>query len=49
MILVPFSTFFYLRSYFTELWITDSTAEADLNQLAVDIDTYSGLGAVLSI
>lgn len=52
MIIVPFSTFFYMRSYLTELWITSLVKTPDekkLRGLETDVDTWSALAAVFSI
>lgn len=45
MLIVPFTTFFYLRSYLSDLWIaTDNTL--NMASLQTEVDTYSAFGAV---
>ena len=51
MILIPMSSFFYLRSYLTDLWIGSNSPLKDkaLVNLQSDVDMWSALGSIVVV
>jgi hypothetical protein len=49
MILVPFTTFFYLRWRLYDEWITGVEEPKKLRGLEVDVDTWAALGAIAAV
>jgi VMA21-like domain len=49
MIIIPMSTFFYLRTHLAEKWIPSGISGKDLVNLESDVDMWSALGAIVSV
>ena len=49
MIIIPFSTFFYIQSYLTDLWIISGLPESQIEQYSSDVDLWSAAAAVVAV
>lgn len=49
MVIVPFTTFFTMRSHLRELWVPATVSPTERPALDADVDTWSAIAAVVAV